>query len=273
MGQSLELMIGAKSDVGMKRSNNEDSFMVLPQFHLCVLSDGMGGQAAGEVASKMAVDTISGCIKEVALHNGKVAFGDPDPRVSEATNTLASAVRLSNRAIWEAAQKHASAHGMGATVDAAWLRGPVMSLAHVGDSRVYLIRNGDIQQVTNDHSLVMEQVRRGLLTKEEAESSERKNLLMRALGAEEKVDVDLDEIFLMPGDTIVMCSDGLSNMVPDDGIAQIVGEADTPQHAAERLVEVANDNGGMDNITVIVVRVTEGKPRGLWALLKSLFVG
>jgi serine/threonine protein phosphatase PrpC len=272
MSQDVEYDIGAKTDVGMRRHNNEDSFALVPQINLCVLSDGMGGEAAGELASKLAVETISGCLRGAVLENQKLVFGDQNPQVSEATNQLASAIRLSNRAIWDEGQKHASHRGMGATVVGAWLHGSVMSIAHVGDSRIYLLRNGDLQQLTQDHSLVMEQVRRGYLTMEEAEKSDMQNIIVRALGAEDKVNVDMDEVFLMPGDQVVLCSDGLTKMIDDAGIAQIVGEAATPQQAADRLVEIANENGGEDNVTVIVVRVKEAKARGLWPLFKALFV-
>jgi protein phosphatase len=271
MGMDLEYSIGAKTDVGMRRSNNEDCFALVPQLNLCVLSDGMGGQNAGEVAAKMTVDTIAGCVRE-AGSGQKIAFGEPNPQVSESTNQLASAVRLANRAVWEAGHKHVHTEGMGATVVATWLRNSIMSIAHVGDSRIYLLRNGELQQLTQDHSLVMEQVRRGLITAEEAEHSEMQNIIVRAMGAEETVNVDVDEVLLLPGDHVVLCSDGLTKMVDNEGIAQIVMEAATAQQAAERLVEAANDAGGDDNVTVIVVRVQQAKPKGFLALLKSLFV-
>ena len=272
MGLDLEFEIGAKTDVGMRRSNNEDCFGLVPQIHLCVLSDGMGGQNAGELASKMTVDTISGCLREASNGSQKVVFGEQNPQVSERTNQLASAVRLANRAVWETGRRHAHTEGMGATVVTAWLASPIMGIAHVGDSRIYLLRSGELQQLTQDHSLVMEQVRRGLISREEAEKSEMQNIIVRAMGAEENVNVDVDEVLLMPGDHVVLCSDGLTKMVNDAGIAQIVEEAPTSQQAADRLVEAANDAGGEDNVTVIVVRVQQAKPRGFWALLKSLFV-
>ena len=211
-------------------------------------------------------------LRDAVLNHKKFVFGDPNPQVSEATNELASAIRLSNQAIWEAAQKQGSHHGMGTTVVSAWLHGAIMSIAHVGDSRIYLLRAGQLQQLTQDHSLVMEQVRRGLITREEAEHSDMQNIIVRALGAEDQVNVDVDEVFLMPGDQVVLCSDGLTKMVPEDGIAQIVEESAEPQQAADRLVQAANDNGGEDNVTVIVVLVKEEQPRGFWALFKSLFV-
>jgi serine/threonine protein phosphatase PrpC len=272
MSQELEFQIGAKTDVGMRRSNNEDCFALVPQINLCVLSDGMGGQNAGELASKMTVDTISGVMREAAAGGQKVLYGNGNPQVSDQSNQLGSAVRLANRAVWETGKKHTHTEGMGATVVTAWLHSPIMNIAHVGDSRIYLLRGGEMQQITQDHSLVMEQVRRGLLTREEAEKSDMANIIVRAMGAEENVNVDVDDVLLMPGDHVVLCSDGLTKMMDDAGIAQIVEEAPTPQQAADRLVEAANDAGGEDNVTVIVVRVVESKPKGFWALLKSLFI-
>jgi len=272
MKNALEYDIGAKTDVGMRRSNNEDCFALEPSLHLCVLSDGMGGEAAGELASKISVEEIGRHMKEVARNGSAPLLAESSAQYSEITNQLAGAVRRSNRVIWEAAQQHASQRGMGATVVTALLNGPVMSIAHVGDSRIYLYRGGQLQQLTLDHSLVMEQVRRGLITREEAERSEMQNIIIRALGAEENVEVDVDEVFLMPGDQVVLCSDGLTRMVPDPGIAEIIADAASSQEAADRLVDAANEQGGEDNISVIVVRVREPRPRSLWALLKSLFL-
>ena len=263
--------VGARTDIGRHRANNEDNFSIIPELGLFVLSDGMGGEAAGELASKIAVEEISRHMREVARNGSTPLSGDRNPQFSEDTNQLASALRRSNRVILEAAQQHASQRGMGATVDAALLQGPVLSIAHVGDSRIYLLRGGQLQQLTEDHSLVMEQVRRGLMTREEAEQSDMQNVLVRALGTEENVTVDLDEVFVMPGDQVLLCSDGLTRMVPELGIAQVIDEAKTPQQACDRLVEIANDNGGADNVTVVLVRIKDASRKSLWGWLKSIF--
>jgi protein phosphatase len=265
------LEVAARTDVGRHRANNEDNFSVAEELGLFVLSDGMGGEAAGELASKIAVEEVTRHMGEFARNSQLPAIGEASPQLSAVTNQLGGAVRRSNRIIWEAAQHHASQRGMGATVVVAAIQMPVMSIAHVGDSRIYLLRGGSLQQLTQDHSLVMEQVRRGLITREQAEKSEMQNIIIRALGADETVQVDLDEVFVMPGDHVILCSDGLTKMVPDEGIAQVVGEAATPRQAAERLVEIANENGGEDNISVIVVTIKQAHKRSFWNWLKSLF--
>lgn len=263
--------VGARTDVGRRRENNEDNFSVAAQAGLFVLSDGMGGEAAGELASRIAVDEVTRHIKDLARNPDAPLLGEPVPQFSPLTNQLGAAVRRANRIIWEAAQNHASQRGMGATVVAALMRAPVMSIAHVGDSRIYLLRDGQIQQLTEDHSLVMEQVRRGFITREEAEKSEMQNIIIRALGADEGVKVDLDEVFVIPGDRVILCSDGLTKMVPDEGIAQVASEAATPQQACDRLVEIANENGGEDNVTVVVVSLKQAPRKNFWNWLKSLF--
>ena len=171
------------------------------------------------------------------------------------TNRLASAIRLANESIHEAGESRPSTNGMGSTVVAVQLTGNILSIAHVGDSRIYLFRDGALQQLTVDHSLVMEQVRKGMLTLEQAEHSELSNVIVRALGAEKEVAVDLDEHWVREGDQFLLCSDGLTRMIPDQGIAQVLAESPTAQKSAERLVEIANDSGGRDNVTVIVGRL------------------
>jgi len=177
-------------------------------------------------------------------------------------------VRLANMAIHEASQSNPEWQGMGTTLDAVSLNDKRLSIVHVGDSRVYLVRAGYIEQLTDDHTLVHEQVRRELLTKEEAEVSDRKHILTRALGIREEIDVDLDELTLAGGDILILCSDGLSAMVSDDDILSVVTSANDPAVACERLIDMANDNGGKDNITVIVAYIK--KSNWLSYLLKLL---
>ncbi len=270
----MQIAVGAKTDRGMVRENNEDAFAVDESRQLFVLCDGMGGQAAGEVASQMGVDLVVRHLREAASNPALEMVGEYKPEFSQQTNRLASGIRLSNREIHVAAGRQLTTSGMGSTVVAAQLTGNVLSISHVGDSRIYLLRSGELQQLTQDHSLVMEQVRQGLLSLEEAQQSELANVIIRALGAEPEVEADMDELWVNEGDQILLCSDGLTRMVSEPSIAQILADTETAQQASDRLVEIANDNGGEDNITVIVVRLNAPSPRRGWRrLLRSLFGG
>lgn len=258
----MRIQVGARTDLGRVRSNNEDSFKLVPELNLFILSDGMGGEAHGEVASNLAVEAIAAHCLEGGQKPDVPYLVDPRAELDEKTNRLASAVQLANRMIFESAQKHAAQRGMGATVVAIWINDQRLSVAHVGDSRVYLLRAGELQQITDDHSLVAEQVRRGILTKEQAESSDMQSVLIRALGIEPEVQVDADEHLLMEGDTLVLCSDGLSRMVSDLEIASTLLSRTGMQSTADRLIELANEYGGEDNVSVVLVRV-EPRPEGL----------
>ena len=270
----MQIEVGARSDVGMVRHNNEDCFAVDLPLNLLVLCDGMGGQAAGEVASKLAVDVIMEHCRQASKNPQLPLVGDLQEEFSPQTNRLGSGIRLSNQAIREAAESSPSKSGMGSTVVAAWITGNVLGIAHVGDSRIYLLRDGNLQQLTLDHSLVMEQVRKGLMSREEAEKSSLSNVIVRALGAEPTVKVDVDEMWVKEGDQILLCSDGLTRMVSDEGIGQVLAEATSAQQASDRLVEIANDNGGEDNVTVIVGRLKAySRWNGLRKLARFLFGG
>ena len=258
----MRIQVGARTDLGRVRSNNEDSFKLVPELNLFILSDGMGGEAHGEVASNLAVEAIAAHCLEGGQKPDVAYLVEPRAELDEKTNRLASAVQLANRMIYESAQKHAAQRGMGATVVAVWINDQRLSVAHVGDSRVYLLRAGELQQITDDHSLVAEQVRRGILTREQAESSDMQSVLIRALGIEPEVQVDADEHLLMDGDTLVLCSDGLSRMVSDLEIASTLLSRTGMQSTADRLIELANEYGGEDNVSVVLVRV-EPRPEGL----------
>lgn len=254
---------GARSDVGRVRENNEDSFRMAPEIRLFVLSDGIGGQTSGEVASRLATDSILAHCREAESNPSLPLVGEPVPGSSENSNRLVSAVRFANLEIHDAARKNPEWRGMGATVVALKLAGERMSLAHVGDSRAYRLRSDDLEQLTRDHSFVAEQVRRGILTQEEAQQSKLQNVLMRALGAEAEVDIDLEEQLLLEGDTILLCSDGLTRELSSAQIAAVLRTANDPQIAADQLVDLANQAGGEDNITVIVLRRAVKPARGL----------
>lgn len=254
MGFTVE--VAGKTDVGCVRANNEDNFGYDSRYGIYVVCDGMGGQAAGEVASKIAVDTILTYYRTSVGSGHFPKVGEQKEGITERANHLGSAIQLANQAVYEGSQAHASRAGMGSTVVAVSTegKGTFFSIGHAGDSRIYLVRNGDIQQLTSDHSLVMEQVRRGLITLAEARVSKMQNIIVRALGSEQTVKPDLDDLMAMPGDVLVLCSDGLTRHVSDDSIAEVVARTADLQEACNLLVEAAKDGGGEDNITCLLLR-------------------
>lgn len=251
----MRIVSGGVTDLGRVRSNNEDCFRIVDSLNLFVLSDGMGGEAHGEVASEMAVDTIVKYCMEPRSDAAVPVAGSFEPTWSEKTKQLTTAVHLANKSIYESAEANPERHGMGATLTAAWIDGSKLSVAHVGDSRLYLLRNGSLQQLTSDHSLVAEQVRRGILTAAEAEESEMQSVLLRALGALPDIEVDTDEHGIFARDILMLCCDGLTRMVTEPEIAGTLQAETDPTKAAEKLIALANERGGVDNITVIVVRI------------------
>lgn len=262
----MRIVSGGVTDLGRVRSNNEDCFRIVEGLNLFVLSDGMGGEAHGEVASALAVETIvKYCMDPKA--GAEIAGGNLEPTWSEKTKRLTTAVHLANKSIYESAEAHPEQHGMGATLTAAWVDGSRLSVAHVGDSRLYLLRNGALQQLTSDHSLVAEQVRRGILTAAEAEESEMQSVLLRALGALPEIEVDTDEHGIFARDILMLCCDGLTRMVTEPEIAGTLQAETDPTKAAEKLVALANERGGVDNITVIVARIG-AESRGWFSWLR-----
>ena len=264
----MRIDASARTDLGCVRKNNEDAFHIEPELDLYVLSDGMGGQAHGEIASAMAVETVLEHCREANSDHATTLFGNGRADLCERSNRLMSAVRLANRRIFDSAEQNPAQEGMGATIVAAWLDDRRMSLAHVGDSRAYLLRAGSLEQLTADHSLVAEHVRRGTMTPQEAEASLLQNILVRALGTQDHVEVDMDEQILLEGDALLLCSDGLTHMVTDAEIASTLATSKSAQAAAERLIELANRYGGVDNVTVIVLRALP-EPAGLVARLRG----
>lgn len=263
----MRIVSGGVTDLGRVRTNNEDCFRIIESLNLFVLSDGMGGEAHGEVASEMAVETIVKYCMDAKADSGATQLVVSEPTWSEKTKRLTNAVHLANKKIFDSAEAHPEQHGMGATLTAAWLDGSRLSIAHVGDSRAYLLRSGALQQLTSDHSLVAEQVRRGIITAAEAEESEMQSVLLRALGAVPDVEVDTDEHMIFARDILMLCCDGLTRMVTEPEIAGTLQAETDPTRAAEKLVALANERGGVDNITVIVVRVG-GQSRSWFSWLR-----
>jgi PPM family protein phosphatase len=254
LNMALAVEVAGKSDVGCVRANNEDNFGFDSRYGIFVVCDGMGGQAAGEVASKMGVDAVLEYFRrEAAQADNEMENGQPGRSGAE---RLARAIELANRTIFAASQENGR-DGMGSTIVAALLRGSSLAIAHVGDSRIYLVRQGTIQQLTEDHSWVMEQVRHGYITREQAEKSEMQNIILRALGSQEAVEADVEDLVALPGDLLLMTSDGLTRHVRDEEILAIVQQSSGPEQACNSLVETARQRGGDDNITCLLVKVVE----------------
>jgi serine/threonine protein phosphatase PrpC len=251
-GSAME--VGVRSDTGRVRENNEDSFRLAPELNLFVLSDGMGGLESGERASRLATETIVAHCRDAQADATLAVFGKHIEGVNDVSNRLASAIRLANQEIFQAAQDLGGKGGMGATIVAARFLEDRACIAHVGDSRAYLFRDEQLNQLTEDHSFVAEQVRRGIITLEQAGRSRMQNVLTRALGVEQNVDVEVTEELLREGDTYLLCSDGLFRELSEPQIAGVLLEATGAQEAADSLVEHANHAGGGDNITAIVLR-------------------
>jgi PPM family protein phosphatase len=250
----MEIEFGARSDMGRMRQNNEDSFRAAPEIGLFVLSDGMGGQSSGEIASRLASETVVAHCREASKSASLALVGMRTKGISEAGNRLASAIRLANRTVHEAAEKNAAQAGMGATLVAVMLTEERAAIAHVGDSRAYRLRNGALEPLTRDHSFIAEQVRQGLMTEQEANNSNLQNVLLRAVGVDAEVEVEVNEELFADGDTLLLCSDGLTKELSDTQIAGVLSEIEDPEAAAGQLIGMANDAGGSDNITVIVLR-------------------
>jgi protein phosphatase len=256
-GDAVQIDSGGVTDLGRVRLNNEDSFRIVEPLNLFILSDGMGGEAHGEIASSLAVDTIERVCSSSKVDLEVTLAGASGENWTEQTRLLENAVLQANFGIYQSSQDHPEQRGMGATLTAGWINGSKLSLAHVGDSRAYLLRTGNLQQLTNDHSLVAEQVRRGIITPQQAEESEMQSVLLRALGAHPEVDVDIDEFDLFPRDVLLLCSDGLTRMVTEPEIAGTLQAETDPEKAAQKLVDLANERGGLDNVTVIVARLQD----------------
>jgi PPM family protein phosphatase len=254
----FSVQIAASTDVGRVRSDNQDSFGHDSGRGVFVLCDGMGGEAAGQVASSLGVSAVLSFFREGQPKSDGDEFALPIDDVSENARELAKALHLANRAIREAAAADVSRRGMGTTIVAGLLHGATLSIAHVGDSRIYLVRNGAIEQLTKDHSLVMEQVRRGLMTLQEAAQSPMQNVITRALGASDQVEPDLADHELLAQDLLLFCSDGLTRHVSDDQILAVISNSLSLQAACDDLIAAANAAGGSDNITCMLVRFTPG---------------
>lgn len=254
----MHLRVGAGTDKGRVRDMNEDVYVLRAEKGLFVVCDGMGGAPAGEVASQIGVDAILRHLEPGEDGAGAPRGAAHDRGYLAQTNRLAAAVRRSNQVIYDQARQDPRQADMGTTVVAAWVKEHVASVAHVGDSRAYLWHEDRLEPLTRDHSLVEAHVRAGLLTREEGLRAPDQNVLVRVLGREPEVEVDVKEVPVQPGDYLLLCSDGLTRMVPEPALAQAFARWRDPQRICDHLIDAANGRGGADNITVIVVEVRDG---------------
>jgi len=265
----VTIHVVARTDVGRTREHNEDAFAVadlslngdLPESEkegfnrnagargaLFMVADGMGGAAAGEIASAMATEIVLGEMRSLWITS------EPTDDPADFVRAIKQATKTANERINAFAGGHPEYRGMGTTATVAGFLGDTLYLAQVGDSRAYLVRNGTAQQITKDQSLMQKLIEAGELTEEEAAQSERRNIILQALGPEPQIKIDLTHQVVRRGDTLVLCSDGLSGQITKDDIGAILAEEKDPEGACNRLIDLANENGGPDNITVIVAR-------------------
>ena len=243
------------TDVGRKRDHNEDALLVLPEHDLAVVCDGMGGHEAGEVASGIGVDTIRKFFELAKDPDATWPFRY-DKKMDEAGNLLAVSVQWANQCIRQVGEQDRRKSGMGTTFVGVLIRGSRATFGWVGDSRGYLWRRGELHPATSDHSLINELIKTGRLSDDEIANFQHKNIITRALGMADTAEVDLNAFDLEPGDICLVCCDGLTGMVTDQRIAQILTEEPDLQKAADKLIAEANANGGVDNITVGLGRYT-----------------
>jgi len=247
------------TDVGRKRAHNEDSLSISDELRLFIVADGMGGHNAGEVASSTAVDTIQQFIRRCVKDKDFTWPFGINPNISEEANILITAIRIANRNVCVKAAEHYDYTGMGTTVVALYVEDDsIAHIAHVGDSRAYLVRNGTISQITIDHSWISEQIQKNIISQEDARNHRWKNVITRALGNKINVDIDLNTIQMQTDDLILLCTDGLSTMLDDSEILKILTDAEgKTDRACKSLIQTANDKGGLDNITVILLKCME----------------
>src|SRR5829696_6237276 len=246
------------SDPGLRRSSNEDSYCSRPDLGLFVVADGMGGHVAGEVASRVAVEAIQIFIQETAGADRNRTWPFPfEPALSLAANRLKAAFRLANRRIASTIADSQDLRGMATTASALLAASDGVCVAHVGDSRVYVLKNSTLEQLTHDHSWVEEQVRAGTLTPVAARQHPWRNVVTRALSGGTDPEVDTVELTPARGERFLLCSDGLSGVVPHETLARILGQQESLEMICDHLIAAANQGGGPDNITVLVVEVAE----------------
>ena len=252
----LKLRYAAKTDVGMRREHNEDCFGIVEDDGLLLVADGMGGHAAGEVASGIATVEVGQFYHQAVATHVEWPFAK-NPALSELENRLVCSFKVANRRIFETARSDGGRRGMGTTLVAAAVDDGQICIAHVGDSRLYRVQDGKIAQLTRDHSLLeqFKEINPGM-TREEENNFPHRNVITRALGLADDVEVDVKKLEVKPGDMYLLCSDGLSGHVDDDQMLEVLSAEGDLRDKVTKLVDIANDAGGNDNITVIVLQAT-----------------
>jgi serine/threonine protein phosphatase PrpC len=247
-----------RTDVGRRRKVNEDSFLVAPDASLYAVCDGMGGHNAGEVASRMAIETLLAFVEKSAVEQEITWPWGLEPSLSFDANRLKTAIRLANSRVFQAADNREELTGMGTTVVSAVVTGNVMTIGSAGDSRCYLARGGELKQLTRDDSWVSAALGEGILNSDDVEHHPLRNVITKAVGARDTIDLDVIEHQLQPGDVVMLCSDGLHGMINDQEIARLLVSApDSLEDVSARLVGAANDAGGRDNVTVVLLRYAD----------------
>jgi len=250
----MKIRYAAKTDVGMKRTHNEDYFSLVEDEQLFIVADGMGGHASGEVASKMSAETISEFFQRTKDEDATWPF-KMDRSLSYIENRLVCGVKLANKRIFDTSCRDIRYKGMGTTIVAGMVAGDKIYIGHVGDSRAYRVRQGKIEQITRDHSLLEDyKEAKPDMTEEEERNFPHKNVITRALGMRETVQVDIRAHQIQDGDTYLMCSDGLSGMLTDPQMLEIIDNAKSLERAVAELVDGANRAGGTDNITTLLLQ-------------------
>jgi protein phosphatase len=273
MNLSAKIDFTELTNTGRVREHNEDAIGSIGEIGLMVLADGMGGYNAGEVASGIAVQTVTELAAEGATREERHDI-DPHSGMMRQSIVLRDAIYRSNKIIYQTAQSQTNCEGMGTTIVACMFYDNKISIAHVGDSRAYRLRDEQLQQITLDHSLLQELVDRGFYSAEEAQRSTNRNYVTRALGVEPTVEVEVHEHDVLPGDIYLLCSDGLCDMVEDDDIHLTISTfSDSLDAVGQQLVDLANDHGGRDNVSIMLAQVKEAFPakKGLYAKLSGLF--
>lgn len=252
----MRLESAGKTHVGMKRNHNEDNYLLLPEENLFCVADGMGGHSSGEIASKIAVTEVSEFFRYTAKDRDATWPFKMDKNRGYDENRLATAVKLANSRIFEASQAESKYRGMGTTIVSTYFAEGSSYIGHVGDSRVYrfVAAEQKLLQVTEDHSLLNDYIKAKKLTPEEIENFPHKNVIVRALGMKDSVVVDVSRVDPQEGDVFLLCSDGLSGMVPDPKIADILAKQPDLEKASQQLIDAANAAGGNDNVTCILIR-------------------